>query len=488
VTERPDETVQDDAELGSGRTAGAGLRAWSEGVFVTLFFAGILVAPIPLGANRVWAWSPLAVLFGSLAVWHAFGLGTPRLALRPAERLPLLVVVACFAAVVAMAVFQLSPLSPPSWHSGLYARAATVLDRALSGLITIDAEASRAALMKIVACGAVFVMARATLGDPRRARQFLLLFVAMAVVVTAYGLLMHATNGSCYAFNYLKRQGETPEGRLYLCVFSGTFVSSNSYAAYVGMAIVTALGLILRRGGDDAQQQSTMTGLPAAVWLTPTRLFCLVASFLFFGGLLLSNSRAGFAATVVGCIVVTLLLLRGRWASSPGIVWIIPAAIVVLALLALLTGSAFFVKMGQLADVDQLGRFRIWQTSLSALTQSPWLGWGLGTFAEVYTMMQSPDLLVPNDKAHSTPLQWLVEFGVPAGLCAFGTILVPLLLCLRGAVRRRTDRHIPAVALAASLVTILHSLVDFSLEMPAIGLSVSMLLGMGWAHAFRRNE
>ena len=52
----------------------------------------------------------------------------------------------------------------------------------------------------------------------------------------------------------------------------------------------------------------------------------------------------------------------------------------------------------------------------------------------------------------------------------------------------RTDRHLPAVALAAPLVTILHSFVDFSLEMPAIEFTVSMMLGMGWAQAFRRYE
>jgi hypothetical protein len=34
----------------------------------------------------------------------------------------------------------------------------------------------------------------------------------------------------------------------------------------------------------------------------------------------------------------------------------------------------------------------------------------------------------------------------------------------------------------------LHSLVDFSLQMPAIGFVVSALLGMGWAHSFSSDE
>lgn len=482
------ETLDEDAELDSPRSSVTPGRAWSEGVFVTLLFAAILVAPFPMAANRVWAWSPLAVLVGALAVWHALGLGTPRPAFRPAERWPLVLLVACFAAVVAIAVLQVSPLSPAAWHSALYEQAAKLLEHPVTSLITIDADASRASLMKIAACGAVFVMARGIFGTARRARLFLLLFVAAAVLVTAYGLVMHATNGSCYVFSYNKRPEDTPEGRVFLCLFSGTFVSSNAYAAYAGMALVAALGLILSRRSSRSEMGSSTAGPPAATWLTATRLFCLVASCLLFGGLLLSSSRAGFAASLAGFILVGLLLMRGRWPSAPGSVWVIPAVILSLAVFVLIAGSAFFGKVERFSEVDLLGRLRIWQMSWTAFTQAPWLGWGLGTFGDVYTMLQSPDVRVANDKAHSTPLQWLVEFGAPGALCAFGTVLVPLAVCLRGALRRRTDRHLPAVALVASLVTVVHSLVDFSIEMPAIGLTVAMLLGMGWTHAFRRNE
>lgn len=488
VRARADAVSHDDPEVDANRIDGRPARAIVEGVFVMLFFAGILVSPIPLGANRDWAWSPLAVFLGALAVWYALGLGIPRPASRPAERRFLLATVLCFLAVVAMAVLQLSSLVPSSWHASLYARAASALGHPISGLVTLDADASRAILMKIGACGAVFVMARATFSDSRRARLFLLLFVAAAVVVTSYGLLMHATNGSCYAFNYNKRHGETPEGRLYLCIYSGTFVNSNSYAAYAGMAIVAALGLLLGHQSDRSKEMAPFATEPVAVWLTGTRMFCLAASFLLLGGVLLSNSRAGFAASIVGCILLSHLLLRGRWRSSPATRWAIVGGIVVAAAVTMVAGSALFTKIGSFSDDDLVRRFRIWQIALSALGQSPWLGWGLGTFPDVYMMLQPPDLQVANDKVHSTPLEWLEDLGIPGALCAFGMVLVPLLVCLRGSLRRRTNRHLPAIALAASLVPILHSFVDFSLQIPAIGLTVSALLGLGWGHAFRRYE
>ena len=39
-------------------------------------------------------------------------------------------------------------------------------------------------------------------------------------------------------------------------------------------------------------------------------------------------------------------------------------------------------------------------------------------------------------------------------------------------------------AFAIATVAILHSTVDFSLQIPAIGFIVSAVLGMGWAQAF----
>ncbi len=479
-----------DSEIGTHRRSPSAPQRLAELAFISAFFAIVLFAAIPMGANRDWAWSPIVVLLGILAVWHAAGLGIiDSHVVRRAERLPLLGLILCFLAVIVAGIVQISPLVPASWRAELYAHAASVLGRPIEAIVSINADASRAALMKIAACGAVFVMARATCRDRRRARWFLILFLASALLVTAYGLLMHATNGSCYVFSYSKRSDLAPPGRQFLCALSGTFVNSNSYAAYAGMALVTALGLILSRRPVSSEYTGGVATRPsAATWLTGSRAIYLAISLLLFGGLLLSESRAGFGATVAGAILLGITLLRGRWPSRPGVGWALAAAIIVGALLVVIAGSAFFHKMSNLADQDILGRFRIWQLSIAAVRQSPWLGWGLGSFPDLFFLMQAPDLQILADKAHSTPLEWILDLGIPAAMCAFATVLVPVAICLRGCWRRRTDRYLPAVAFAASMVAILHSTVDFSLQIPAIGFIVSALLGMGWAQAFRRTE
>jgi O-antigen ligase len=476
------------SEIGAHGTRRPVMRRLAEAVFIVLFFAVVLFAAIPMGANRDWAWSPIVVVLGVLAVWQALGLGiTDGHVLRRAEWRALTLVILCFLIVIAIGIVQISPLVPSSWDAELYRRAASALGHPVSAIISLNADASRAILMKIVACGAIFVIARATCRDRRRARLLLVLFLISAVVVTAYGLVMQATTGSCYVFSYNKRTEFTPVGRQFLCALSGTFVNSNSYAAFAGMALVTALGLTFSRSAAR-QERDKAPRDAAAIWLTGGRAVYLAASLLLFGGLLLSESRAGFGATVLGAFLMGVLLLRGRWPSRPAMGWALAAAILVGAVLALIAGSAFFHKMATLSDEGLVGRFRIWQIAIAAIEQSPWFGWGLGSFPDVFSLLQPPDLQVPSDKAHSTPLEWLLDLGLPGAMCVFVTVLVPLGVCLSGCWRRRTDRYLPAVAFAASLVAVLHSTIDFSLQIPAIGFMIGALLGMGWAQAFRRNE
>jgi hypothetical protein len=81
----------------------------------------------------------------------------------------------------------------------------------------------------------------------------------------------------------------------------------------------------------------------------------------------------------------------------------------------------------------------------------------------------------------------VVELGIPGAVPAWLVVLIPWGICLRGAWRRsRRHRYLPAAAFAVSSVAILHSFVDFSLQIPAIGFAVSAFLGMGWAQAFSR--
>jgi O-antigen ligase len=488
----PEEEVIVDAGEAAQRQHGLlltvrGVIDWTVAI---LFFAVVTLAALPMGANRDWAWAPIAVVIGILAIAVAGGLGSRNgFEVSETERRPLVALVACFALFVAIGLFQMSTLAPLSGSAWFYEAAARVLGSAHQPVPDLAIDAARNTLLKCLTCGAIFLTARALCRDRERARVLLLAFVASAVLVVIYGIAMQVTTHSCYVGLYLKKVGAY-DPLQDTCVMSGTFVSSNSFGCYCGMGIVAAMALVFagrRRKADMPYGYDEDDSILDSV--TGFRLTMLAVCLLLLGGLLLSASRAGAVATFAGAAVLTLLMLRGRWQSRPDLVRIfVVVGVIVAAVVLVVAGGAIANKMATSTDFGG-DRIRIWLAALQAVAMSPWLGWGLGSFADIYAIVQPVSIPILNDLAHSTPLETVVEVGIPAALVGFAIVLIPWAVSLHGALtRRRSHRHLPAAAFAVAAVAIFHSLVDFSLQMPAIAFVVSALLGLGWAQAFGRRE
>jgi hypothetical protein len=485
-----EEVVLADEEAGMQRRSALmvarGLVDW---VIAALFFAVVSFAALPMGANRDWAWASIAVMVGVLAVVIAAS-GRRGFEVSEAERKPLIALVACFALFILFGLFQMSTLAPLSGSAWFYEAAARLLGSAHAPVPTLAVDVSRNTLLKCLTCGAIFLAARALCRDRDRARLLLLLFVTGAILVVAYGILMQVQVHSCYVGGYLKKVDpyDPATGR---CVMSGTFVSSNSFGCYCGMGMMAAMALVFagrRRKGDMPYGYDEDDRESIASSLTGFRVIMLACSLLLLGGLLFSASRAGFGATVVSGVALAALMLRGRWRSRPDLVRIFFVVSALVAVIVLAIAGNTIVDKALYAR-DGGDRIKIWLAALQAIRMSPWLGWGLGGFADVYGIVQPMSMPVANDLAHSTPLETMVEVGIPIALIGFAIVLIPYGISLYGAIiRRRAHRYLPAAAFAVATVPILHSMVDFSLQMPAIGYVVSAVLGMGWAQAFGRRE
>ena len=56
--------------------------------------------------------------------------------------------------------------------------------------------------------------------------------------------------------------------------------------------------------------------------------------------------------------------------------------------------------------------------------------------------------------------------------------------CFLGVTRRRRDFVYPALAFAVSVQVAVHSLVDFSLQIPAVAATYALVLGLGFAQSW----
>lgn len=454
---------------------------------VFAFFAMVVLAAVPMGANRDWAWAPLCVMLGLIAIPVSLGLGgRGGHSVGAVERLPMLVLVGCWLFFMAFAAWQMTTWTPLTADAWLFERAAEILGSARAPIPAIAADAARNSLLKCLACALIFLMARALCRDDDNARWLLVALVASGVLVVSYGIAMQLSTNSCYLGSYLRKQSDFVPGDR--CVMGGTFVNSNSFACYMGMCVIAALALVF---SSPRSRDSMRSGYAEEEhvrlidWLTGPRVALLAALPLMLGGVLMSASRAGFGASLVGMLCLGLLLMRGRWRTRPESGRIFFVALAAFAVVGGIAGNALLSKFGM--ATDEFGRLHIWSAAFQAIAMSPWLGWGLGSFGDVFALLQPSDSLQPNDIAHSTPLETVVELGVFAAIPAMLVVILPWAVCLRGALTRRlARRYLPGAAFAATSVPILHSLIDFSLQIPAIGFVTAALLGMGWAQAFSR--
>jgi O-antigen ligase len=490
MADTPQEVDAGDYGPPAGGHRRAMVRRVAGWLLAVAFFAVVTLAALPMGANRDWAWAPIAVIVGLIGVAAAAGLGSRGgFEVVERERLALFALIACFLLFILFGLFQMATWAPLSGSAWFYETAARLLGSAHAPVPDLAIDAARNTLIKCLTCAAIFLTARALCRDRERARLLLLMFVAGALLVLAYGFLMQLQNNSCYVGSYLKKVGAYQYTDR--CVMSGTFVSSNSFGCYCGMALVAAMALVFagrRRVGDMPYGYDEEDEESFIASLTGFRVTMLAACLLLLGGLLFSASRAGLAATLASGGVLALLMLRGRWHSRPGLARLFVGVAVAVGLVVLvIAGNTIVDKMARASDGAD--RIRIWLAALQAIKMSPWLGWGLGSFADIYTFLQPVSMPVANDLAHSTPLETMVEVGVPMALFGYAIVLIPCGVALFGALTRRLPhRYLPGAAFAVALVPILHSIVDFSLQMPAIAFVVSAMLGMGWAQAFGRRE
>ena len=92
------------------------------------------------------------------------------------------------------------------------------------------------------------------------------------------------------------------------------------------------------------------------------------------------------------------------------------------------------------------------------------------------------------DAAHSTPLELASEMGIPLALTVTIAWIVALIVLLGGLRNPRRSISVPLSAFAVSLIALLHSCIDFSLQVAGYSIVVFALLGLGLSRALVSRE
>jgi hypothetical protein len=275
----------------------------------------------------------------------------------------------------------------------------------------------------------------------------------------------------------------------YLGSVTGTFINRNTAAAYFGSCTVIWMLLILEdvrrrlpeRHIEWKRLSLDLRAIPPREILPQLGclLICLMAMFM-------TGSRAGVGLSLLALIVSFTVLLRKDLPPRTGI-WISLGSglAVALGLLQLLGGrvSSRFDSQGL---VDE-GRVEAWKSTLHIIADNPWFGTGMGTFQWAFPPYRSPEISIRGiwDAAHSTPLELASEVGIPMALLVAAGWAVLFAVLARGVFGRRRDAIIPLAAAATATLSLLHSCLDFTLQVPGYSIPFFALFGAGLAQSFR---
>jgi len=307
-----------------------------------------------------------------------------------------------------------------------------------------------------------------------RIKTTLMVIVLCGTAQALYGSFM-VLSGLEYSF-FMEKE-------YYRGVATGTFVNRNHLAGFLEMSLACGIGLLvssLGSKGSSSWRARARAGLDAV--LGPKMRLRVFLAFMVIA-LVLTRSRMGNSAFFLALPICGFLYM----VMERKINW---GAIILFASLMLVD----FLIVGQWFGFDELAqrlegsstekesRDEVVRDSLVLLEDNAIAGTGLGTYYTAYPPYQQEDVRGYYDHAHNDYLQFAIELGgvgfIPLALLVLASAWMAL-----SAMFKRQNRLAKGVAFASSmgiLALMIHSAVDFNLQMPANALLFIFVLSLGW--------
>ena len=378
----------------------------------------LLFCPLAFGATEPWAVFVLESAAGVLfMIWTVGQMRSPGLKILPV------------------------PIFSPMLAFG-----GVILLQLASGLSAYR-HATSDALLLYVAYGIICFLITQTLTRTRQLRR-----IAIAIVIYGTTMAMFAI-----------LQSLSSDGKLYWVRTTelggwiyGPYTNHNHYAGLMEMLTPMPLVFAFSRFARGRER-----------WAAAT------AAALMGATIFLAGSRGGMVAFAIQLGMLLYFVFRERRSEGTG--FLLGGFLMLsLATVAWVGGSKVSDRIATFrgdphAELSNDIRVRIDRDTAVMFTKRPILGWGLGTFEDVYPRFRSFYAESGVDKAHNDYLQLAAETGLLGVVAAVWFLWIALERASQKARGWASDIN-GAVAVAAIIGIagiLVHSLVDFNLQIPA---------------------
>jgi O-antigen ligase len=382
-------------------------------------------------------------------------------------------------------VLQITPL-PYAWIAQLSPQAAylhglTAPDSSLpfTTTLSVDPHLTAVALLKSVSYVLLFGLTLLLVNGHDRLRWLAYTLVFSGLFQALYGSLM-TLSGLEYGFFHHKTVGSG--------IATGTFVNRNHLAGYLEMCLAVGIGLLIAQLGDTSDTSWRSRLRSWLNWILSSKMRLRLYLVVMVIALVLTRSRMGNTAFFASLLLAGLFgLVLSRHATRATMTLL--ASLIVIDML--IVGTWF--------GIDQVKQ-RLEQTSLVTesrdeidiyVLRSYWddyflTGSGLGSFYSVFPRYRGPDIQAHYDHAHNDYLEIGAETGL-IGLTLLGsTVIFSLGVALIAQYRRHNAlcRGMAFSAIMGMIAILIHSSVDFNLQIPANAATFMIILALSWIAGF----
>ncbi len=265
---------------------------------------------------------------------------------------------------------------------------------------------------------------------------------------------------------------------------TGTLINANHFAGLLNMILPLAVGALFATYPRRVSNRRAHSEVHAWAWLVVFGC-SLMALAIFF-----SLSRAGVACLLLTGLFLGLLLLVGERKGGFRFHTLAVLAVLTLSLcLVLWTGAESLITRFEDVEGDLPLRKGVYEASFKLIGDNLVAGVGPGMYMWHLRPYQSSPADKLYEHAHSDYLETAAEWGVPvaAGFWFF------VLWRLKGAITLALKsgdilrRGIALGSVGAIVSIVLHSLVDFNLQIPVNLAVFCSVVGLVWGCELREN-
>ena len=336
-------------------------------------------------------------------------------------------------------------------------------------------------LIKVLAYFSAFLLAAYVFDSGKRKSTLVVVLMVLGGSEAAYGLLQYLT-GWQKIFTFTKVD--------YRDDATGTYINHNHFAGLIELTLPFVIASVFyffqlwseSRGRRSAVNHRGSAGIQS--------VFYLFLAALMAVALLCSHSRGGLLAGGVSVLFVAALTLiavftrqkAGRAAWALGLMLFLTCVVCYGFWVGLDPVLSRFEVIHDPGYMATEGRVGIWKSDLGLIRDYPLAGTGLGTFGLGFRHYQTTGLNYFFDHAHNDYLEFASDMGLPGAVLLF----VPILYLLARMVisfltdNRRYRRAVTLGCIGSVLALLVHSAMDFNLQIPANALILATILGIGY--------